>query len=269
VRLPRLFLFCALAAVVLSCGSRDGDPPVSLGVPPAAGKELRIRDITDPASAQKAAHLDFVSVSGVTVIAVDTHDETANGRSRGTVYVQDLGSTEPYSGISLFAPEFVPGNLKVGPGDVLDLRGTFQENQNIGAASFAPGAPLPQLARPIATFRFEDKQPEPIDIDVNDLADYEKGRRWLNMLVRVKDVTVLRDVEQTAERARVSAPLLPGEVGSCEDPFPKPPTLTNELANLNELAIKENTQLKSVVGIVTYFCNLHLSPRSVADVQIN
>lgn len=267
--MPRLFLFCALAAVLISCGSRDGDPPANLGVPEPAGKDLRIRQIADPASEQKAEHLDFVSVSGVTVVAVDTHDETANGRSRGTVYVQDLGSTAPYSGISLFAPEFVPGNLRVGPGDVLDLRGTYQENQNIGSAVFAPGAPLPQLARPIATFRFEGRQPEPVDIDVNDLADYDKGRKWLNMLVRVQNVTVLRDVEQSGQFPRVSAPMLAGEVGGCEDPFPKPPTLTNELANLNELAIKANTTLKSVVGVVTYFCNLHLSPRSVADVQID
>ena len=57
--------------------------------------------------------------------------------------------------------------------------------------------------------------------------------------------------------------------GACEDPFPKAPTITNELANLNELNIKGATPVKSIVGVVTYFCNLHLSPRSPADVQIN
>lgn len=268
----RLSSFCAAALALFagSCGSQDGDPHSDHGVPPAAGKELRIRQIADPASPQKAQHLQTVSVSGVTVIAVDTHDETLNGKSRGTIYVQDVGSKEPYSGISLFAPEFIPGNLRVGPGDVLDLRGTYQENQNIGTAKFAPGAVLPQLARPVATFRYEGKPLEPKDIDIKDLESYETGRKWLNMLVRVSNVTIKGAVFESGNNQRVSVPLTDGPASAaCDDPFPKAPTITNELANLNELNIRGATPVKSIVGVVTYFCNLHLSPRSPADVQIN
>lgn len=266
----RLFLL-SMAALIVSCGSQEGDPHSNHGVPPPEGKEMRIRQIADPTSPDKAQHLETVAVSGVTVIAVDQHDETANGKSRGTIYVQDLGSKEPYSGLSLFAPSFVPGNLRVGPGDVLDLRGTYQENQNIGSAVFAPGATLPQLSRPVATFRYEGKLPEPVDIDVKDLETYETGRKWLNMLVRVKDVTVRGAVFESGNAQRVSVPLTdaPSNGVKCEDPFPKAPTLTNELANLNDLDIRGSTPVKSIVGVVTYFCNLHLSPRSIADVQIN
>ncbi len=269
----RLFSFCAAAFALLSgsCGSQEGDPHSDHGVPPPEGKDLHIRQITDPASPQRAQHLQTVAVSGVTVIAVDKHDETLNGKSRGTIYVQDLGSQEPYSGISLFAPEFIPGNLRVGPGDVLDMRGTYQENQNIGSAVFAPGATLPQLARPVATFRYEGKPLEPKDIDIKDLENYETGRKWLNMLVRVSNVTIRGAVFESGNSQRVSVALTdaPSSGVKCEDPFPKAPTITNELANLNELNIKGATPVKSIVGVVTYFCNLHLSPRSPADVQIN
>jgi hypothetical protein len=267
VRFARLFLFC-----LLSCGSRDGDPPVNNGIPPAEGKDLRIRDVTDPSSDQKAQHLEIVSVSGVRVIAVDQHDETRDGRSRGTIYVQDL-SPDPkvgYAGTSLFAPEFVPGNLKVGPGDVLDMRGTYQQNQGLGTTvTFAPGATLDQIARPVARFRYEDKPAQPVLIDVNDLSDYATGRRWLNMLVKVENVEI-RGALVKAMSGRASAEITPGGTGgqiACEQPFPKPATITNELTDLESLDIRARTNVKSITGIVTYFCNLHLSPRSPADVE--
>lgn len=269
MRFARLFLFCLLGSG-LSCASQDGDPPSNKGVPPAEGKDLRIRDVTDPASDKKAQHSQVVSVSGVRVVAVDQHDETANGRSRGTIYVQDLlpDGKVGYAGISLFAPEFVPGNLRVGPGDVLDMRGTYQQNQNIGTAVFAPGATLDQLSRPVATFRYEDKPATPVLIDINDLSDYQKGRRWLNMLVKVENVEIQGAVFESGNQPRVSVALLPGETtAKCEDPFPKVPTLTNELANLNSLDIRGKTRVRSVTGVVTYFCNLHLSPRSTEDVE--
>lgn len=265
MRFARLFLFC-----LLSCGSQDGDPAVNKGVPPAEGKELRIRDVRDPDSDKRAQHLQVVSVSGVRVIAVDQHDETANGRSRGTIYVQDLLPDQKvgYAGISLFAPEFIPGNLRVGPGDVLDMRGTFQQNQNIGTAIFAPGATLDQLSRPVATFRYEDKPAKPVLIDVNDLADYDKGRRWLNMLVKVENVEIQGAVFESGNQPRVSVALVPGDTSAkCEDKFPKTPTITNELANLNSLDIRGKTRVKAVTGIVTYFCSLHIAPRTIEDVE--
>jgi hypothetical protein len=260
-----------LAILALSCGTESGDPPAPAGVPAPAGRDMRIRDVGDPTLPDHANYVDnAVAVSGATVLAVDSYDETGNGKSVGTIYVQDLGSALPYSGTSLYAPTFVPGNLRVGPGDVLDLRGLYQENQNIGTAKFAPGAVLPQLSKPTATFRLElDKQPQPIDIDVNDLADYDKGRRWLNMLVRVKNVKLYGDVSlSNLSSGRLSVELTPRTAGAtaCDSPFPKAPTLTNELFEAGALEIKSGTTLQSVTGIVTYFCNLHLSPRGPNDI---
>lgn len=260
-----------LAILALSCGSEGGDARSDGGVPPPAGRDRRIKDVSDPSRLDHASYVNnTVSVSGATVLAVDSYDETGNGKSVGTIYVQDLGSGAPYSGTSLYAPTFIPGNLRVGPGDVLDLRGQYEENQSIGTATFALGAVLAQLAKPAATLRLElDKPPEPVDIDVKDLLDYASGRRWMNMLVRVKNVKLYGDVSLSNRASgRLSVNLTPKGSGAsaCETPFPKPPTLTNELFEAGVLEIKSGTTLASVTGIVTFFCNLHLSPRSPADI---
>jgi hypothetical protein len=264
--------YASLAAATLSCGSEGGgDPPVDKGAPAAAGPDARIREIADPQSPKVAKHLDAVAVSGAVVIAVDTFDETENGRSRGTIYVQDIGTAEPYSGVSLFGPTFVPGNLKVGVGDVLDLRGTYQQNTAIGTAQFAPGAFLPQISQPIATFRGEYRAPDPKDIDIGELATFEGGRKWNGMLVRVRNVTV-EDVigAKSVRNGRLGVNLLPtapGAANGCDAPFPKPPTVVNALANLSSLEIPAKTTLKSITGIVAFFCNFQLAPRAAADIE--
>lgn len=261
---------CAIvvgATATVSCGSEIGDRRESIDVPTPAGKDKRLRDIGNPSGPGHVAHnTPNVSVSGVVVIAVDKYDETANGRSQGTIYVQDIDSREAYSGLSLFAPTFVPGNLRVEPGDVIDLRGTYQENTVI-PVKFAPGWFLPQLSQPTATFRFEHRIPEPVDIDVNDLADFGTGRRWLNMIVRVRDVTVQRDLTAGGS-GRASAELLPGRSPQCDEPGARPPTVTNELFDVTALGLKGGQKLKSLTGVVTFFCNLHIAPRSAADVEL-
>jgi hypothetical protein len=54
----------------------------------------------------------------------------------------------------------------------------------------------------------------------------------------------------------------------CSDPFPKPPTITNELFDATTLNIPKGTVVKSVTGVVTYFCNIHLAPRYASDVVV-
>ncbi|AKV02911.1 hypothetical protein AKJ09_09574 [Labilithrix luteola] len=263
--LARVGLLTALVA----CGSRDGDPHSNQGViPNPAGKDMRIRDVTNPTLDNHPKSLDSVTVSGAAVVAVDTFDETGDGKSTGTIYVQDLGSQEPYSGISLFAPTFVPGNLRVGAGDVLDLSGQYQENTHIGSANFAPGAILAQLARPTATFRFDGENTEPVDIDVEDLTDFDKGRKWLGMVVRVHDVKL--QAALTGSSGRLSSrmrPEFPGVANGCDAPFPKAPAVVNELADIGSLNLDAGTQVKSITGVVTFFCNLHLAPRTLADIE--
>lgn len=249
-----------------SCSTEAGDPPSSSEPPPPGGRGQRIHEIADPESPTKAEHGSNVSVTGAVVVAVDSYDETHDGKSSGTIFVSDLGSTEPYSGISLYNPSFVPGNLRVAAGDALDLRGEFQENQTI-PIEFAPGAFLVQLSNAVGAFRFEANVPDPIEIELEDLFEYTKGRRWLNMLVRVKDVTLEKGF---GSNGRQTFPLAPdtGTGRACTDPFPKAPALVNDLTDLGALPLAEGTKVRSLTGVVTFFCNLRIAPRSAADVVL-
>lgn len=270
------FVSFFLLVGLVSCSSSGGggDPHSNNGVPPVGGKDKRIKDVADPGV---EGHADLVAtsqaVSGAIVIAVDAFDETQNGKSIGTIYVQDLGSKDPYSGITLFAPTFNPGNLAVSPGDVLDMRGKYTEAKTIGATvTFAPGSVLPQISQPVATFRYETQVPEPVDIDAADLADFAKGRRWMGMLVRVKNVTLQKDanaVEAAKNSGRITvdlSPAVPGAAKGCDAPFPKPASLTNDLFDVAAMNLTKGTTLKSVVGVVGFFCNLKIAPRSPADI---
>jgi hypothetical protein len=273
VRLASLLIACVVAPFALSCSSENGDPHSAHGVPPASGDGKRIRDLRDPSVPGQAEQVGAShSVTGAVVIAVDSFDETGGGAT-GTIYVQDLVSA-PFSGLTLFAPTFNPGNLRVGPGDVLDMRGEYQELKQIPSTPpviFAPGAVLPQIVRPVATFRYETRLPTPVDIDVNDLADYAKGRQWLGMLVRVKNVELQEDALPESERSgRLAVDLLPrapNAQNACDAPFPKVPELTNDLFNLASLGLTKGTKLKSVVGVVGFFCSMKLAPRSPADIE--
>lgn len=268
---------CALACSSLgACSSETGDPPVAKGAPPPGGKDLRVRDVADPSKEGHAALVSTTqSISGAIVIAVDQYDETKNGKGTGTVYVQDIGATKetPYSGISLFATTFSPGNLAVAPGDVLDLRGEYQENQQIPSTPpviFAKDAVLPQIAQATAKFRYETQQPEPIDIDLADLTDYAKARRWFGMLVRVRDVTIAKDpfVGSTGRLSIDLPPAITTASTACDTPFPKSASLVNDLMDVGALGIKKDMKIASIVGVVGYFCNFKLAPRSKADIKL-
>ena len=266
-------LLIGLVSCTSSCSSSGGgDPHSNNGIPPVGGKDKRIKDVADPGV---EGHADLVAttqtVSGAIVIAVDSFDETQNGKSLGTIYVQDLGSKDPYSGITLFAPTFNPGNLAVSPGDVLDMRGKYTEATTIGTTvTFAPGSVLPQISQPVATFRYETQVPEPVDVDAADLADFSKGRRWLGMLIRVKNVA-LQAAATADSNGRVAVNLsapVPGAANKCDAPFPKPASLTNDLFDVASMSLTKGTTLKSVTGVVGFFCNLKLAPRSKADIVL-
>ncbi len=260
LRLASLAMFALVAA---ACSSPSGDPPSTPPPPTPLGTGLRIKQVTDPSLPGhpngKATPLPAVTVTGAAVLGVDTFDETANGKSRGTVYVQDVGSQDPWSGISLYSPTFVPGDLRLAPGDVLDLAGNYQENDHIGTAVFPAGQVLTQLAKPIGTFRYEYQPPTPAAIDATDLDDYSKGAKWIGMLVVVKNINLDGIIKETssstgAETGRRSGHLTPALKGK----------VTNELIQLD--TAPANTRIATLTGIVTYFYDLHIAPRSQADI---
>jgi hypothetical protein len=259
-----LLLFLGVAPSFACGGKRDDDLSSRLDDvarrPPASslqGTGLRVRDVTDPDKQGRPAVDSIVTVTGVGVVAVDTFDETRNGKSHGTVFVQDLGEPAPYSGVSLYGPTFVPGDLRVGAGDVLDFTGLYQETKAIGTAVFPVGQVLPQLAKPVGTFRYETTTGiTPVTVPVDDLGDYAKGRKWIGMLATVQNVTVMQAPRRDGSN-RLSAALTAATANA--------PTLTNELFDLADGDVTLGTKYKSVTGVVTYFFSLHLAPRSRAD----
>jgi hypothetical protein len=261
----------ALGAGSAGCGSRSGDEPADAGTPSPIGSGFRISDVLNPKSPHhpNTDGGSEVTVTGASVLWIDTYDETMDGKSRGTVYVQDVGSQAQYSGCSLYSPTYFPSSLSPAPGDVLDLTGEYEELGSIGTAVFTPGDPLPQIAKPQATFRFEYKPPQPVVIDGQDLETYATGRKWLNMLVTVKNVTLAQGFEKY--KGRTTAPLTAdtGKDGAqISDELTEidvekfPPCMT--ASNQGEYC-GQGIHFASVTGVVTYFFNFHVAPRTLAD----
>jgi hypothetical protein len=239
-----------------ACGSRSDENDNGVKPNPnPIGTGVHIRDVVNPANNMNGA---TVNVSGAVVLTVDTYDETANGKSAGTVYVQDIGSQAPFSGASLYSPSFVPSDLRVVPGDTLDLLGQYVIESSIGTAVFSAGQGLAQISKPTATFRYEYETPAPLVIDVNDLDDYNKGFQWENMLVTVQNVTVYDGL--TNSSGRVTGHITPDFTSNQDSP-----EISNELMPLPLGSIAVGQQFKSITGIVTWFFNYHIAPRSQAD----
>jgi hypothetical protein len=232
--LRRTALLLIPVAFAVSCSAGEGDPPAP-GGGSVIGNGLRIRQVRDPNIQGRPQSGAMVRVTGAVVLHVDTHEEVRGGR--GTIWIQDVGAPKPYSGISLFAPSFVPADLRLAPGDVLTK--------------------LQQLAQPVATFRYEHKVPDPIEIDPNDLNDYEKGRQWLGMLVKVKDITI---DEPFNSSGRVTAHITPNVDRNAG-------AMSNELYDIASRGFTAGTKFKSITGIVTWFFSYKLAPRSAADLE--
>jgi hypothetical protein len=234
-----------------------GDPPAPYK-PHPLGSGLRIADVQDPKSASYAPNTD-VNLTSLAVLWVDSFDETKDGKSLGTVFVQDVGSTAPYSAISVYQPSFVPSDLRPLPGDVLDFVGPYQEVANIGKAQFSPGQTLPQLAKPVGTFRYEYQVPAPKPIALADLDDYSTGRSWEGMLVTVSDVYA---IAATSSGGRVTYTLAPGLDASTNV---NTVSMSNEEYDLKSTDFPPGTHFKSVTGLVTWFFSYHIAPRAPAD----
>jgi hypothetical protein len=191
----------------------------------------------------------------LTVTAIDRWDETGNG-AVGTVYVQDTVSPTPqYAALSLFDPSFSPPDLRVLPGDVLDVTGDYEEFVGPSSGAFPECQTLPQIGGS-ALFRYDGKLPAPVEINPADLNSYDNARKYLNMLVSVKNVTILADGAVSSGRYSATVTIPNGSVWAISDElFDVPSNIT----------LHAGDTFDSVTGIVTYFYSFHLAPRSLAD----
>lgn len=270
-------LALSLACLALACG--EGAPGDLEKVPPTGGDILgsgqRLHQLNDRAGGAHPPDGTLVNVTAVSVLAIDTYDETADGASAGNLYAQDLpvgGATPPYGGITLFDSSFSPPTLRVAAGDVVDLRGTYDEFEGPSSSPFKCSAPkdpescssLPEIVGANISLRFEYGVPAPVVIPLSELATYETGRKWIGMLVRVENVKAQADgVKSTSGRFAVKL----------DTPTSDPkglPTINNALLDLEgtKLPFAVGTTYKSVTGVVQYFYNFAISPRTKDDIQL-
>ena len=255
-----------LLALAACSSAKDNDQPAQVN-PSPLGNGMRLRDVQDPSknacNGLPCANQN-VNVTSVVVTFVDTFDETQNGKSRGTVFVQDADIAGPFAGISMYSPTFVPANLRLAPGDVIDMSGQYTEQTTIGSTVVFPtGSFLPQMNKPQVTPSFETPMPAPVVVQLADLQSFA-GRKWIGMLVTIQDVTVVGAPTATGS----------GRVAATVSNIAGGLMLNNELFDLqawsatnptNPSSFAAGTHFKSITGIVDFFFNLFLAPRSMAD----
>jgi len=241
------------------------------------GTGLRIAEVQNPTSSYETAALAAaetaaahattnagveVIVSSVVVSWIDTFDETHDGKSIGTVYVQDVGSQAPYSGSDLYEPSYVPASLRPLPGIVIDLAGPYQEQANIGTAVFSAPDTLPSFYKPVGTYRYDFVTPDPTTIQLSDIdqSNYATGRKWEGMLVTLNDITIGPGVNVND---RVTYIMGQGDAAIDNNAA----AISNELYNLGAMDYPNGTHFSSVTGIVTWFYSYQVAPRTAADLK--
>ncbi len=277
-RSPRLL--GALLCLLVSCGNGDGGDPPTEPVASILGNGSRISDVfgeatwfdeEDKDSLSCSIPADFeVKVTGVVVNAVDRFDEVADG-ALGNLYVQDLAD-EPkeYSGMTVFDPAFTPPDLRVANGDVLDFFGVFTEFQGPSGSEFKNCRTLPEVSG-AGTFRFEAGPQSPTEVKLADILGYPKARRYLGMLITLKNVKIGADPIASNEGlptgGRYTAQIDRSGVDVTGVNVADYPQISNELYDvLNEgPALAKDANFKSVTGILTYFYGFKIAPRSPTD----
>jgi hypothetical protein len=265
-----------LTVVLASCAKLTEDPPAPYDASPL-GTGLRIADVQNPSStyfqqaiAAEQAALQTggennginVDVSSAVVSWIDTFDETHDGKSIGTVYVQDINSQAPYSGSNLYEPSLVPASLRLLPGDVVDLVGPYEEEASVGSAVFTAPDTLPSFSKVVATYDYQFQAPSPVTIQLSDIdqSNYATGRKWEGMLVTLYDITLGPGVD---DDDRVSYIMGQGDAAIDINAA----AISNELYDLQATDFPAGTHLSSVTGIVTWFYSYQVAPRSAADLQ--
>ena len=251
---------------MIGCGGGGGDafqPPTGQ----VGGNGLNLADLNNPSN-PRPSETEDINITGTKVVAIDRFDETGDGSSAGNIYVQDLlGKNQPYSGITVFAPSFSPPSLRIVTGDVVDVRGRYDEFRGPVANPFEPGESLPEIVGGTLSLRFDrtpDTMPSPIDVNLEDLVDYDTGRQWIGMLVRLKNVRIQADAFKS-DAGRWSANLL--IAGQTAASLPR---INNGLFAVDETGLEftKGAIIEEVVGVVNFFYAFSISPRSAADIKM-
>lgn len=255
-----------LPVALVACSSLTGDPPSKPTADPL-GDGLRIAQVQDPSSPDYKPNTN-ANITSAVATWLDTFDETHDGKSIGTLYIQDVASTAPYSGIEVYEPNYVPASLTILPGDVLDFAGPYDESPNVGSATFDPGTFLPQLSKPVGTFRYEFVPPPPAVVTTEELvgtdANFKSARKWLGMLVTIHDVIIAAGTSSSGRVTYLMGDATVDGGGITSSSV----AISNENYDLGPMDFPAGTHFSSVTGLVTWFYSFHVAPRTAADLVV-
>ncbi|CAN93802.1 MULTISPECIES: hypothetical protein [Sorangium] len=265
-------LIAAAAPLLGACGGGDGDAP-AIPLADERGGGARVAEIVgdaawlDPEDEESrrcaVPRARRAHVTGAALVAVDSFDETGEG-ARGNHYVQDSADEPvPYSGMTIFQPAFDPPDLRLVPGDVVDVLGELTEFLGPSAGRFGGCRTLPELGGTMS-FRFEDRPAVPIRVPLDDLGGYASARPYIGMLVRVEGVRITGDPSSRDGRYAASI-----DVGAGVRPADVP-RISNELYDLEREGppLADGASFRSVTGVLTYFYGFKIAPRCPADFQL-
>jgi hypothetical protein len=263
MKFPRLWSGLALvvvAAPIASCGGGGGGD-VSYAPPPTP-----LAYYNNPAN-PRPSETDYIEVSNIIITAVDEYDETATG-SAGNLFVQDMGAdAQPYSGITVYNPGFIPPDLRVFTGDVVDIRSPYQEFIGPSSSPFNPGETLPELSGATVKFRFEAPAlPTAKLIAPDELYDYGPGRQWMGVLVEMRNVVLQTDLESDSHNRWTAQLKLNDMAGRNPGKLPKVSNALYPLQTDTRLNMKAGSTF-TIRGIVQYFFSFSITPRSPDDIQ--
>jgi len=203
-----------------------------------------------------------LDAKGVVVVGIDNYDETADGKSIGNIYVQDPIQSgprgTPYSGLTLYDTQLIPTDLPLTPGDGVDVAGEYQPFPG-PAPSFFPVL-LPEMYKGSLTLSYESSEPDPVEITLSDLTDQQAGMAFVGRLVVMKDVTISgaftlprheAPIDGTASASGATL-VMAGQLFYVDDPA--------------GFGAASGKHYSSVVGILNYFFNFKLCPRSPDDI---
>lgn len=293
VRIQFLMSIGASALLLSACGGTGGilgDQPAKplaseLGDGSRLSEVIETAPWVDPKNVMSAGcavpPTRNIFVTGVVVNAVDRFDETGTG-ALGTYYVQDASKLPlPYSGVDVFKPSFSPPDLRLAAGDVTDLLGVYEEFLGPSTFIFPDCKTLPELSGTLS-FRAENGLAAPRVIPLADLKTYATARQWLGMLVRVQGDACKTDLDcpnsvcsidahcdialygASSSKGRFSANIAVNGGLQSDDP-----QISNELYDVESdgPVLPNGAHFKSITGIVTFFAQFHVAPRSPADFE--
>ena len=192
---------------------------------------------------------DFVILQLVTVIAKDTY-----GSRQGNFWVTEPAGG-PWSSVQVYNADTTStwwNQMQVG--SVVNVHGLKMEYSYLDPYTNEPlfEDPLTEITEASVTVLGSGTPVGPVSINATDLLTIEAGEQWEGVLVSLQNVRVIRINENNGLHQY-------GLLGSIN--------LVDDLTDLS--SIQEGTCLSRVTGVVTYFFDFYLLPRSPADIEVS